>query len=74
MDNIDKLRIFFKVSNAAFQMQQTIAEAFGQDLPISYMHQLHKLALDETNKEKPDMKFINNLLFKMEKVAEKNDG
>lgn len=74
MDKITSIRRFFKISNAAFEMQQTIAEAFGKRVPRSYMHSLHKIALIEINKKDPNMELINKLLIEMENEAEKNNS
>ena len=69
---IKTLRMFFRVSNAAFEFQNSIQMAISGHIAPSKMHQLHKLALVEIEKENPDLSIIDNLLEEMEKLAESN--
>jgi len=69
---IKTLRMFFRVSNAAFEFQNSIQLAISGHITPSKMHQLHKLALVEIEKENPDLSIIVNLLEEMEKLAELN--
>lgn len=70
--NISQLRTFFRVSNAAFEFQNSIQLAFSGHIAPSKMHQLHRLALEEIEKESPDLSKIDNLLEEMESLAELN--
>jgi hypothetical protein len=69
---INHLRTFFRVSNIAFDCVMAMGAAFGCKSIVSPMHQLHKLALIEIEKENPDLSIIDNLLEEMEKLAESN--
>ncbi len=69
---INHLRTFFRVSNIAFDCVMAMRVAFGGKSIVSPMHQLHKLALIEIEKENPDLSIIDNLLEEMEKLAESN--
>lgn len=69
---IDAIRTFFKISVAAFDMRNTIVEAIGQTVTPSVMETLHRLALNESMKDNPDMEFIDNALLRMEELAEIN--
>ena len=68
---INKLKTFFMITNAAFDMQSVVISAFGKEHNPSEMRQLHKMALDEISKNKPDLKIMDYLLSEMEKRAEK---
>jgi len=67
-----QLRTFFRVSNAAFDFANSIQSAFNGIALPNKMQQLHKIALDEIEKENPDLSKIDNLLAKMESLAEVN--
>lgn len=67
---IKTLRTFFRVSNAAFEFQNSIQLAFSGHIVPSKMRQLHKLALVEIEKENPDLSLIDKLLVEMESTAE----
>ena len=67
---IKQLRIFFRTSNAAFNLVNAINEAFGRPVTQNEMQELHKLALEEVEKETPDLSKIDKLLLKMENIAE----
>jgi hypothetical protein len=66
---IKTLRTFFRVSNAAFEFQNSIQLAVSGHITPSKMHQLHKLALVEIEKENPDLSLIDKLLIEMESTA-----
>lgn len=71
MDNkIKTLRAFFRISNAAFEFKNAIQLALSGHIVPSKMHQLHKLALVEIEKENPDLSLIEKLLAEMENTAE----
>jgi hypothetical protein len=73
MENkIKILRTFFRISNAAFEFQNSIQLAIGGHITPNKMQQLHKIALVEIEKENPDLSLIDNLLAEMEKTAEVN--
>ena len=69
---IKTLRTFFRVSNAVFDFTSAIQSAFNGIVSSNKMHQLHKIALNEIEKENPDLSLIDNLLAEMEKTAELN--
>jgi hypothetical protein len=69
---ISQLRTFFRVSNAAFDFINVIQSAFNGIVTPTKMQQLHKIALEEIEKENPDLSKIDNLLFEMENLAEAN--
>jgi len=74
MDNkIKALRTFFRISNAAFEFQNSIQLAFGGRIVPSKMQELHKLAFAEIEKEDPDLSLIDNLLAEMESTAKDFD-
>jgi hypothetical protein len=68
---IKKLRTFFIISNAAFELYNSIQLSFSGHIAPSKMHQLHKMALVEIEKENPDLSLIDKLLSKMESTADK---
>ena len=68
---IKKLRTFFIISNAAIEFYNSIQLAVSGHIVTSKMHQLHKMALVEIEKETPDLSLIYNLLAEMESTAEK---
>jgi hypothetical protein len=69
---ISHLRTFFRVSNAAFDFTNAIQSAVNGIVTPNKMQQLHKLALEEIEKENPDLSKIDNLLAEMESLAELN--
>jgi hypothetical protein len=69
---ISKLLTFFRVSNAAFDFTNAIQSAFNGIITPNKMQQLHKLALEEIEKDNPDLSKIDNLLAEMERLAEVN--
>lgn len=72
MKDIETLRKFFRISNAAFTFSDAVVSAFG-GIPITNkMRALHSLALNEVEKDCPDMDLISILLKEMEQMAEKN--
>ena len=70
---IKTLKQFFLISNAAFEMQKAILIAIGQDYNPSAMHELHKMALLELEKESPNLHLIDDLLIQMEGLAKSNN-
>jgi hypothetical protein len=64
---IETLRSFFKISNAAFNFAE-IVYAIGPNK----MQELHKMAMTELAKDKPDLFIIDDLLLQMEEQANKN--
>ena len=74
MDNIIKtLRTIFRISNAAFEFQNSIQLAILGHIVPNKMQQLHKLALVEIEKENPDLSLIDKLLAEMKSTAEKRE-
>lgn len=71
-DTIKTLRTFFRVTNAVFEFQNSIQLAVSGYISPSKMYQLHKIALNEIEKENPDLLLIDNLLAEMEITAAKN--
>lgn len=69
---IPQLRTFFRISNAAFEFQNSIQLAISGHIEPNEMQQLHKVALFEIEKENPDLLLIDNLLAEMENLAELN--
>lgn len=69
---ISQLRTFFRVSNAAFNFTNAIQSAFNGIVTPNKMQQLHELALEEIEKETPDLSKIDNLLAEMENLANVN--
>lgn len=67
---IPQLRTFFRISNAAFEFQNSIQLAISGHIEPNEMQQLHKVALFEIEKENPDLSLIDNLLAEMENLAE----
>ena len=72
-EKIDYLRKFFQVSMLAFRFQRDLVKVFGDSMPLpSRMEDLHSFALEELNKENPDLKIVDGLLAKMEQLAKEN--
>ena len=67
-----QLRTFFRVSNAVFECANSIQSICNVIALPNKMQQLHKIALDEIEKENPDLSKIDNLLAEMESLAEEN--
>jgi hypothetical protein len=72
-NKIQELRTFFRVSNATFDFLNSIKLAFKGKVIPNKMHQLHKIALEEIEKENPDLIKMDNLLAEMESLADSND-
>ena len=71
--NIETLRKFFRTSNAAFEFMEKIQVIYTNKIIIhSPMRLLHKTALDEIEKDQPDMQIMDNLIEEMERLAEYN--
>lgn len=69
---IEQLRVFFRVSNAAFEFSRSFKKAFGLPDEVSKMEELHVLALSEVEKENPDMAVLDYLLKRMQDLAKQN--
>ena len=71
---VNILRKFFQVSTTAFEFQERIVSILvGRTYNgRSHMYILHIAALDELNKDEPDLKLIDTLLSEMERLAESN--
>lgn len=67
---IKHLRAFFRASNIVFETVMAAGRTFGQATVISPMHKLHQLALEEVEKEMPDLEKIDFLFSEMKKEAE----
>ena len=67
---IKVLRRFFTISASSFEMQHTIAKSFGYLGTRSFMHTLHLAALNEINKENPNLETVDNLIVMMESSIE----
>lgn len=72
MKDIETLRKFFRVSNAVFTFSDAVVSALGGTPVMNEMRALHSLALNEVEKDSPDMDLISILLKEMEQLAEKN--
>ena len=70
---IEQLLTFFKITNAAFDFMNSFQLAINKPVEPNKMHQLHKLALMEIEKESPDLLFMEVLLAEMESLAEINN-
>lgn len=69
MKNIEQLRIFFRITNAAFDFKKKVHAAIGVLESSSEMQELHRVALVEVEKENPDEAVILELLAEMESLA-----
>ena len=80
---IKRLRAFFSITNAAFDLLETMFDAADSlDAQLSKMppkrqltkevHDLHKAALKELEKESPDLSVIDGIMFEMERIAQRN--
>ena len=73
MENkIAKLRIFFKITNSTFEFVNNIQLITNGVIIENKMQMLHKIALNELEKENPDLSIIDNLLNEMSNIAEEN--
>lgn len=70
MKNIEHLRVFFRISNASFEFVRKFNNAFGEETRLSEMEDLHKIALEEIEKDTPDHTKVLKLLERMEALAE----
>lgn len=66
---IETLKIYFEISNAAFEFQRSITSALGYVPHPTEMEILHNMALAELYKPEPNLGFIDYLLVKMEALA-----
>jgi hypothetical protein len=72
MENgIEVLRKFFRLSNATFAFHNDIQLIFNGKIVKSRMQHLHQVALEEIEKDNPDMKLMDAILEEMELEAEK---
>ncbi len=71
---IKALRAFFRVSNAVFNMHKEISRAFSDHVYEQPMATLHRLALTEIEKERPNMQIMDKYLELMEVEAERNSN
>lgn len=69
MENLEQLRKYFKISNAIFNSVNNIQLALNGYINTNKMQQLHKIALEEIEKENPDFKIIDSLLLEMELLS-----
>lgn len=72
INQIQTLKRFFKISNAAFEFKNTLLAALGHHPHPTAMEHLHRMALLELEKEEPNAAFLDGLLFQMEQIAEHN--
>ena len=72
MNHIEQLRKFFRASNIVFEIVENIQLALTGYLIPNEMHQLHKIALNEIEKENPDLSIIYKLLERMELISANN--
>lgn len=72
MKNIEALRLFFRVSNAAFAFADTVKAMIGQNTEPDAMQVMHKRALEELEKDNPDLELIDSILSAMEAQARLN--
>jgi len=70
--HIYALRTFFRVSNAAFDFSNSVQSACGGTVVTNEMHELHKIALEEIEKENPDLSKMDELLEEMENLAHRS--
>lgn len=71
-EHIETLKLFFTISNAAFEFQRTTMAALGHVPHPTAMEMLHKMALQELDKPEPNAALLDGLLFQMEQLAEQN--
>jgi CRISPR/Cas system-associated endoribonuclease Cas2 len=60
-NKISQIRAFLKAANAAFDLI-AIQSAFVGNVTTNKFKEIHKLALQESEKDKPDLSIIYNLL------------
>lgn len=68
---IHHLRIYFRITTAAFSFVDSIVLAVNGTVTPNKMKQLHFMALEEIEKENPNMLIIDRLLKEMETTAKK---
>lgn len=71
----DKKEIFlkvFKTTNAVFEFMETMQLTYNGNILPNKMHQLHKMALKEVEKENPDFTLIDSLIAEMENMGKEN--
>ena len=69
MNNLKTLKQFFIISNSVFNTVNTIQLTLNGYIAPNKMQQLHKMALEELNKEKPELLKIDFLLSEMELIT-----
>ena len=69
---INAMKMFFTISNATFNFHNAVVMAIGHNPHMSKMHELHKIAFNEVNKENPNIEFILKLVDEMQILAEEN--
>jgi phosphoserine phosphatase len=67
---IQTLKLLFKISTAAFDFKNTIITALGKTPQTTTMELLHRIALKELERDNPNAAFLDGLLFHMEQLAE----
>lgn len=72
MNKLKKLKQFFIISNSIFNTVNAIQLTLNGYINTNKMQQLHKIALEELNKEKPDLLKIDFLLSEMELLTKNN--
>ena len=66
---IKLLRTFFSISNAIFDIEKIVQLHLNGIIIPKKMQYLHKLAMEELEKENPDLEIIDKLLAEMENLA-----
>jgi hypothetical protein len=71
-EKIQILKRFFLVSTAGFDFQKAIMISLGKEVYPSEMEILHRFALKELENIEPSVHIMNELLLRMEQIAEFN--
>ena len=66
---IKLLRTFFSISNEIFDIEKIVQLHLNGIIIPKKMQYLHKLAMEELEKENPDLEIIDKLLAEMENLA-----
>ena len=66
---IKLLRTFFSILNAIFDIEKIVQLHLNGIIIPKKMQYLHKLAMEELEKENPDLEIIDKLLAEMENLA-----
>lgn len=67
---IETLRTVFRISNAAFEFARKVAEATGKYVVTSNVETMHRLVLEELEKENPNLKSIDEALEMIKQLQE----